>query len=221
MTGATPGRGWRVARTGPSTAYRALRGPADPHDRAVPHPDVPTEIVPLWPVAAQRTATSPGPPAAPPVPVGLRDRGALRWLGTVAVAAAVAAGTVVALGPSEASPAAASAKVASPEDTGWQPLEVTGGWVVTGDGARYRVIDGVCHLQVHVRDLDGVWGANAPLAVLPPGTAPAWHMGFVATRDGVPFGEVKVFSDGKVLMVLPGDGRDGRFTVSASFPTGD
>ncbi len=220
MTGATPGRGCRVPRTGPCTGGGPPREPVGPHHRAVPHPDAPTEIVPPWPAPAQRVATHPGPPSAPPAPPGRRDRGLLRWTGTVAVAAAVAAGTVVALDPLRDPPAAVPSKVASIEDTGWRQLEVTGGWVVTGDGARYRVIDGVCHLQVHVRDPDGVWGANAPLAVLPSGTAPAWHMGFVATRDGLPYGEVKVFSDGQVLMVPPGDGRDGRFTLSASFPTG-
>ncbi|MGY1737343.1 hypothetical protein [Geodermatophilus sp. SYSU D00684] len=149
-----------------------------------------------------------------------RDRPWPSWLLTVLVAAAVASGTVVALDDRRGAGEMPAAKGTSVVDTGWRPLSVSTEWLVTGDGARYRVVDGICYLQVHVRDVDGQWEPNSLVATLPTGTAPAWHMGFVATRDGLPFSEFKVFTNGQVLMVAPGDGRDGRLTASASFPVG-
>jgi hypothetical protein len=98
---------------------------------------------------------------------------------------------------------------------------VSGGFIPTGDGARYRVVDGICYLQVHLRDPDGIWAAYSPIAVLPESARPAWNHGFVAVRDGVPFSEVGVYDDGQVLMTRPGDGVAGWLTLSASFPVGD
>ena len=105
-------------------------------------------------------------------------------------------------------------------DTGWEPLDVSGGFVVTGDGARYRVVEGICYLQVHLRDPDGIWAEYSPIAVLPPTVRPAWNHAFVATRDGVPYGEVGVYDDGQVLMTRPGGGVVGWLSFSASFPVG-
>ena len=183
-----------------------------------PEPPV-SSASPPWIVPAQLTATVPGSPAAPRTP-GSR-RAPWSWLLTTVVAAAVACGTVVALDATRGDDGVPATAVGPVEDTGWRPLAVYADWLVTGDGARYRVVDGICHLQVHVRDVDGIWSPNTPVATLPPGTAPAWHMGFVATRDGLPYSELKVFANGEVLMVAPGDGRDGRLTASASFPVGD
>jgi hypothetical protein len=45
-------------------------------------------------------------------------------------------------------------------------------------------------------------------------------LGFVGVRRGLPFGEVKVFDDGRVLVVAPSTAAGGDLTVSASFPVG-
>ncbi|MGY1811379.1 hypothetical protein [Blastococcus sp. SYSU D00820] len=193
----------------------------------VPDPRAATAVVPA--VRTPTAAWSPMPAVASSPPPPSRPRRAWgatvgRWATTVLVAAAVAAGTVWAL-PSTATSTgladgAKAASVAPRADTSWQDLEVTGGWVVTGDGARYRVVDGICYLQVHIRDLDGAWGPNAVVAILPESARPAWNHGFIATHDGVPFGELGVFNDGQVLMVRPGTGNAGYVTLSASFPVG-
>ncbi|MGY1770098.1 hypothetical protein [Blastococcus sp. SYSU D00813] len=173
-------------------------------------------------------ATHVAPPPAEPLPPEDRPRAQAGRLAPVVGAALVSAATVWALmtvgplaGDRAAGPAQDVAK-AEPErtDTGWQPLAVSGGFVVTGDGARYRVVDGICYLQVHLRDPDGIWAANAPIAMLPAAARPAWNHDFVASRDGVPYSEVGVYDDGQVLMSRPGDGVVGWLTVSASFPVG-
>lgn len=169
-----------------------------------------------------------GPPAEPLPPSPGRRGGTARRLAPALGAALVSAATVwtlLTVGPLAGGPDAGTAQdvaKAEPErtDTGWQPLDVSGGFVVTGDGARYRVIDGVCYLQVHLRDPDGLWGANAPIAMLPASARPAWNHDFTASRDGVPYSEVGVYDDGQVLMSRPGDGVVGWLTVSASFPVG-
>jgi hypothetical protein len=136
------------------------------------------------------------------------------------------------LGNSPSSPVAASAAGGTavsgtsskadrvPSDTGWRDLPMLGGWTATGDGARYRVEQGICYLQLHVAPASGVWPEYTQFAELPPAARPAWHMGFVATRSGLPFGEVKVFSDGRVFVVVPSTAPGGDLTVSASFPVG-
>jgi hypothetical protein len=92
--------------------------------------------------------------------------------------------------------------------------------VATGDGARYRVQDGICYLQLHVALAGRVWARNTPMAELPQYARPAWHMGFVGVRAGLPFGEIKVFSDGRIFVVAPSAAPGGDITVSASFPVG-
>ncbi|MGY1615404.1 hypothetical protein ACI797_01540 [Geodermatophilus sp. SYSU D00691] len=176
-----------------------------------------------WQTTGSHNAPDPGPAPAP----GRRTSGGAlrRGAATVLIAAAVAAGTVWGLDVAGigagSDPADETAKDATlRRDTGWQPLEVIGDWRVTGDGARYRVVDGVCFLQVHIRDPDGRWEANAPVARLPETVRPAWNMGFVATHDGVPYAEFTVFNDGQVLMVRPGADAGGWVTVSAAFPLG-
>ena len=184
-------------------------------------------------------AAEPEAPVAPPharrwsgddSTVGPRRRPMPSWVVAALVSAVVSAGTVGVLttvGPLSARPepvaAGATAKEPSTtrQDTGWQPLPVGGGFVVTGDGARYRVVDGVCHLQVHLRDPDGIWAANSPIAMLPQSARPAWNHGFVVNRDGVPYSEVGIYDDGQVLMTRPGDGVAGWLTFSATFPVGD
>ncbi len=152
----------------------------------------------------------------------------VRGLTTAVIAATVSAGTFWGLtwvGPladsMEHAPLGVAKAAATQSDTGWQPLPVSGGFIVTGDGARYRVIDGVCHLQVHLRDPDGIWAANSPIAMLPESARPAWNHAFVASRDAVPYSEVGVYDDGQVLMTRPGDGVAGWLALSASFPVGD
>ncbi len=178
--------------------------------------------------------TLPGAPPEPPPPspgdgggTGRGRRVLVRRLGPAVLAAVVTAGTVWGLtaGPFGDPPHSAREDLAkaSPtrSDTGWRPLEVAGGFVVTGDGARYRVVDGICYLQVHLRDPDGVWAANAPIAVLPASARPAWNHAFVASHDAVPYSEVGVYDDGQVLMTRPGDAAAGYLALSASFPVGD
>jgi hypothetical protein len=120
------------------------------------------------------------------------------------------------------SPAVAAPGSAAPTtaDTGWQGLELTGGWSATGDGARYRVRDGVCYLQVHAIVRGGTWPADTEVAVLPASAAPAWNLGFSAVRAGQPFGEVKVLNTGRILVVAPSSSPGGDITVSGSFPVG-
>jgi hypothetical protein len=183
---------------------------------------------------AYRTVTAPVPlqvqwtePAAPP------PRSPRRWVwpslfaaSTLAVCALLAVLLLQGVGTSAAVPGAGTAAGDSTKverltpDTGWQDVTLVGGWVATGDGARYRVRDGVCYLQVHVTLSGGLWGANSPMATLPTSARPAWHMGFVGVRNGLPFGEVKVFSDGRVFVVAPSTAPGGDITVSAAFPVG-
>ncbi|MGY1742323.1 MULTISPECIES: hypothetical protein [unclassified Blastococcus] len=202
---------------------------------------------PDWDLPAPRAATTPfevrsrqstlewsppaaaGPAAADDAPRAGRGRRAVTRRFTPALASAVVSAAVVwalmTVGPLADRAADAPARdsdKAAPEqvDTGWRPLDVSGGFLVTGDGARYRVVDGICYLQVHLRDPDGFWAANAPIALLPESARPAWNHDFVASRDGVPYSEVGVYDDGRVLMSRPGDGGVGWLTVSASFPVG-
>jgi hypothetical protein len=120
-------------------------------------------------------------------------------------------------GAATSTPTTARAGVA---DTGWQNLELNGAWYATGDGARFRVRDGVCYLQVHVSVPSGTWAANTEIGVLPPSVAPAWNLGFVSVRAGQPFGEVGVFSSGRILVVAPSTAPGGDITVSGAFPVG-
>jgi hypothetical protein len=105
-------------------------------------------------------------------------------------------------------------------DTGWRDLSMADGWIATGDGARYRVRDGICYLQVHFRRLNGTWPDNAWVTTLPASARPAWNHVFIATHAGLPFGEVGVYDDGGVLMVPPSEGGVGNLAFSASFPVG-
>jgi hypothetical protein len=183
---------------------------------------------------AQRAATAPVPPqvywaeqvAAPP-----RPRPGWVWPTSFGVALLVACALLAVLllqspgASAAASPATTTAGNAGKSerltpDTGWQDVTLVGGWVATGDGARYRVRDGVCYLQLHVTLAGGVWDPNTPMATLPVSARPAWHMGFVGTRDGLPFGEVKVFHDGRVFVVAASTAPGGDITVSAAFPVG-
>jgi len=176
------------------------------------------------PVPMREQWTEPAPPPARPK---------RRWVwpslftvSTLAVCALLAVLLLQGIGTGAAtagSPSAAKDSVKVERlvpDTGWQNVTLVGGWVATGDGARYRVRDGVCYLQLHVTLNGGIWGPNSPMATLPTSAQPAWHMGFVGVRGGLPFGEVKVFDDGRVFVVAPSEAPGGDITVSAAFPVG-
>jgi hypothetical protein len=180
-----------------------------------------------------RTVTTPVPnqvwwaePAAPPRPRRRWVWPSLFAVSALAVCALLAVLLLQGVGASTAVPGAGTAADDSttverlPADTGWQDIDLVGDWRATGDGARYRVRDGVCYLQLHVIVDAGVWGPNTPMAQLPLSAQPAWHMGFVGVRNGLPFGEVKVFSDGRVFVVAPSTAPGGDITVSAAFPVG-
>jgi hypothetical protein len=77
--------------------------------------------------------------------------------------------------PSQAALAAPGSATPTVADTGWQGLELSNGWFATGDGARYRVRDGVCYLQGHVSVRGGTWPAYTDIGVLPASAAPAWN----------------------------------------------
>ncbi|MGY1808017.1 hypothetical protein ACI8AF_11660 [Blastococcus sp. SYSU D00669] len=186
---------------------------------------------------AHRAVTTPVPipePRSPEITWTVPSRRRSAWPWSLAIAALVAAAVLAVVllplrvgdAPADSDPAERSAtsestgKVDGAVDSGWHDIALLEGWVATGDGARFRVVDGICYLQLHVALPGGVWGPNAPMAQLPEFARPAWHLGFVGTRAGLPFGEVKVFADGRVFVVAPSAAAGGDITVSAAFPVG-
>jgi hypothetical protein len=138
----------------------------------------------------------------------------------IVLLAGLGAVVVVALFPGRVPSSQAAPAPGPAADTGWQNLQLEPGWSATGDGARYRVEDGICYLQLHVIGAGGVWPGNTPIGALPATAAPAWNLGFSGVRAGLPFGEVKVFSTGRILVVAPSTAPGGDITVSGAFPVG-
>lgn len=98
-------------------------------------------------------------------------------------------------------------------DAGWTNLGLVSGWGVGADGARYRVMSGVCYVQVHA--VRSSWPTGTLLLTLPAGLAPAHtHWPAAIAPAG---GETKVLANGQVIAQTAGSGV---WVFSGNWPIG-
>lgn len=101
-------------------------------------------------------------------------------------------------------------------DTGWVDMTpgVANGFTVGSDGARYRVVNGICYFQIHISASTAV--ATAIVYTLPPTARPAYTHWFTGQLSSAFKGEVKVVSSGAIAFGVANT----PFVTSGSFPVG-
>lgn len=106
-----------------------------------------------------------------------------------------------------------------PGDTGWQNIGLNAPMTVGSSGAKYRVIGGECHINLHVL-YAGSWSANFTVCNLPVGARPAqdtWIDGLFFSPDMR--SEIRVTSGGLVQCTRAlATNSGGGFVLSADFP---
>lgn len=99
-------------------------------------------------------------------------------------------------------------------DTKFQNLTVGGSYTLGSDGARYRIINGVCHFQLHVT---GTPTAGTTVVTFPvSSTATHWYVG---TFGGVVIPELKL-SAGSTSLACTYTSGAGGICATGSFPIG-
>lgn len=104
-------------------------------------------------------------------------------------------------------------------DTGWIPFAVNGPVSVGSDGCSYRIMDGICHVQVHVA-YSGPFAAGFVIATLPPECRPTKTHWFAGLWYGGASFEFKVFTNGNLSNSGASNGSPGGLVVAADWPVG-
>jgi hypothetical protein len=102
-------------------------------------------------------------------------------------------------------------------DTDWIDLPITGAWVVSPGGARYRRKSNVVYMQVQLNAR--TWPENTSVAILPPGFRPKYRQNYVS-QFGL-WGEshnVQIESDGVITARTGNSFSNVGLTFSGSFP---
>jgi hypothetical protein len=102
-------------------------------------------------------------------------------------------------------------------DTGWATLgALNSNYTVGPDGARARVLNGVCYFQIHLVRSSGNVTAGETVLTMPAGKRPPFTFWFMGNFSG-PTVEVKFLSTGVVVVGNPSAAMTG-VVVAGSFP---
>jgi hypothetical protein len=99
-------------------------------------------------------------------------------------------------------------------DTGWVNIPGINGYSIGSDGARYRVLNGVCYFQIHIGASTAV--AGAILITLPTTARPTAVHWFVGQYAQLFKGELKIDAGGIVSFGTANT----PFVAAGSFPVG-